>query len=128
MDVDDTAANLHNNQCNADCSNLNEIQIKKLRDNYLAKTKWKHSNFANYPLLLETFEEYLKQDSIRNFDFYCIHHLKNNEHIEEFKQWYDWAFPGNTWFISNLKYVRGNTSTENENVIDNYLCVNELTD
>lgn len=114
--------------CCADCVSLNSVQLEEKVKKYLAKNKWKCSDFARYPLLLETFNEYQNQDSMRHFDFYCAHHLKSNEHIEEYKEWYNTAFPKNTWFIDNLKYVRGNTYEENERVINNYLRVNELED
>jgi len=111
-----------------DCLSLNSVQIEDKVKNYIAKNRWRRSDFVMYPLLMKTFEEYQNQESLRHFDFYCAHHLKSNKHIEEYKKWYGVAFPENTWFISNLKYVRGNTYEENERVINNYLRVNELED
>jgi len=69
----------------------------------------------------------VKQDTIRHFDFYCFHHLKNDKHIDQFKDWYETiGFPEATWFVKNLKYISGNTYDHNAKVIHDYLLTNEL--
>ena len=129
MEVYDTLVNKHIISCTKyKYSDLNQFQIQEMRSAFLAKLKWKKSDIVEYPLLSITFDDYQNQNSFRNFDYYCVHHLKNSAHIEEYKNWYNWAFPENTWFIDNLKYVSWNTFSDNEEVIRKYLRDNNLED
>ena len=105
----------------SDCKKLNSIQLEVKKKNFIAKFNYKKKDFQNFPLLLQSFEDYLKQDKIRHFYFYTIHNLKSNEHIEQFRDWHKIIYPESNCFISNLKYTRENTYDENKVLIDKYL-------
>lgn len=100
------------------------IEYKVLFDEENRKKKCKNT----MDNIIDTFLVYMKEkdwkkSSIKSFDYYLLHHLRNDQEIESFKRFWINIYGKNKVqvFYNNLDYIRGNTYLETEKAIESYL-------
>ena len=90
----------------------------------LEREKWKNTmNGVLKTFILDKFRLQFRRSGISNFDFYLLHNLTNNQEIDVARDyWLDSSQNNNLQtFINNLDYISGNTTSDNERAINEYI-------